>query len=269
MQELLDAVRKATLPAIWSQGVKLARDNAVALVPSAAGEITARVRAPGHAIAPTVTLYVEGLEWSCDCGGKVDPCAHVAAATIAASSGPPTATARDGERETDRRPRLVYRLSTKGRLLTLSRFVVSPDGREERCAGLSSDLVRARLPAGLDPTHDDLRIDRIVGTPPRDVVPLARLADVFACLASAEVTLDRERVTVAGEALMPRAVVRDAPGGGFLLRIERDASVSAIVAMGVARSGDTLRPLGETDLTGAMLERLPLSRTFARDAQAE
>ena len=32
---------------------------------------------------------------------------------------------------------------------------------------------------------------------------------------------------------------------------------------GIGRSGDTLHPLGETDLTGVRLERLPLSRRFA------
>src|SRR3954462_2809224 len=91
MQEFLEAVRKATLPAIWSQGVKLARENAVARVSpgarASANELTARVKVAGHAIAPTVTLYLAEKEWACDCGGKVDPCAHVAAATIACAQG--------------------------------------------------------------------------------------------------------------------------------------------------------------------------------------
>ncbi len=80
MQPLLETARKASLSAIWSQGVKLAREHAVTQASSARGEVTLRVRAPGFAIAPTVTLYVDELEWSCDCGGKVDPCAHVTAA---------------------------------------------------------------------------------------------------------------------------------------------------------------------------------------------
>ena len=36
------------------------------------------------AIALTVSLYPDGPEWTCDCEGKTDPCAHVAAAAIAA-----------------------------------------------------------------------------------------------------------------------------------------------------------------------------------------
>src|SRR5258706_7646824 len=93
MQRFLEAVRKATLPALWSQGVKLARESAVTRVASSASEVTARVRAPGHAVAPTVTLYIGDEEWSCDCGGKVDPCAHVAAAAIACAAAPASASA--------------------------------------------------------------------------------------------------------------------------------------------------------------------------------
>src|SRR5579859_5280990 len=86
MQPLLEAARKASLSGIWSQGVNLARESAVTRTVSAKGEVTLRVRAPGFAVAPTVTLYVDDLEWSCDCGGKVDTCAHVAAAVIALSN---------------------------------------------------------------------------------------------------------------------------------------------------------------------------------------
>ena len=95
MQRMLEAVRKATLPAIWSQGVKLARDQAVSRVSSKGGEVVVRVRAPGHVVAPTVTLYTEDHEWSCDCGGKVDPCAHVAAAAIFAAQAPAADAASD------------------------------------------------------------------------------------------------------------------------------------------------------------------------------
>src|SRR5258708_5643006 len=83
MQPVVDAIRKACLPGIWSQGVKLVRDGAVTSSSTTADELTFRVRAPGHAIALTVTIYVEGPEWTCDCDGKTDPCAHVAAAIVA------------------------------------------------------------------------------------------------------------------------------------------------------------------------------------------
>ena len=59
MADLLDVVRKACLPAIWSQGVKLARANAVLADKSSAEERTFRVKAQGLAVAPTVTLYLK------------------------------------------------------------------------------------------------------------------------------------------------------------------------------------------------------------------
>src|SRR5580698_6695718 len=120
---LLDAVRKASLPGVWSQGVKLAREGAVTMAsPPAPGELTLRVRAPGLAIAPTVTLYTEALEWSCDCEGKVDPCMHVTAAAIASQPpAPGEAPALELEPTTPAvaaaPAKLVYRLATRDRLL--------------------------------------------------------------------------------------------------------------------------------------------------------
>ena len=88
MPALFELVRQACLPAIWSQGVKLARQNAVSLESRTTDGENFRVKAPGHVIAPTVTLYPNHDEWTCDCGGKMDPCAHVAAAAIVAAQGP-------------------------------------------------------------------------------------------------------------------------------------------------------------------------------------
>jgi superfamily II DNA or RNA helicase len=269
MQPLLDAARKASLSAIWSQGVKLARENAVTRAPSEGSEVTVRVRAPGFPIAPTVTLYVEDLEWSCDCGGKVDPCAHVTAAVIAVASDAAGGGSTTGpSASVGTTSRLVYRLGTKGRLLTLARRIVHADGREVPVEGLASHLARGRV-LGFEPTHDDLRLDRILGFPAREVLPLARVADVLAALTGAEATLDGARVIVSGEPVLPLATVDDASGGGFVLRMEADPSITRVVAMGVALCGDTLRPLGETETTGERLERLPLSRSFARGDESE
>ncbi len=271
MQRMLEAVRKATLPAIWSQGVKLVRDHAVTRVSAKATEAVLRVRAPGHAIAPTVTLYLEDDEWSCDCAGKVDPCAHVAAAAIFAAQAPAPDASSDAAAEPEPpQARLVYRLTRQQKLLTLDRVVVGADGREQRVLSLSSDLAHGRSFAFLADLRDDVRVDRILGPNLRALVlPLARLADLFDAMSESDVTLEGKPVKVTGEVLLPRASVTDAPGGGFLLRIERDASITDVVAKGVARVGDTLRPLGETDTTGDMLERLPLSRTFRGTDKAE
>ena len=268
MQALFDAIRRASLPAVWSQGVKLARADAVSSAPGSPSAITLRVRARGHAVAPTVTLYPEEREWSCDCGGAADPCMHAVAAVIATREGNSQAATAEAPSAAPQ-ARLVYRLGTRGKTLTVERSIVHADGREQPVTGLASLVAMGALPAGINPTHDDLSIDRLL-TAHRDVLPLARLPGLLAALASAEhVTLGAGSVKASGDLLLPRAVVDDAPGGGFTLTLERDPAITHVVAEGVARTGDTLRPLGETQATGLLLERLPLARVFSREQQAD
>ncbi len=264
---MLQLVRKACLPGIWSQGVKLAREGAVALVEEGAGQMTFRVRAATHPIAPTVTLYVEDGEWSCDCESKVDPCPHVAAAAIAMSqaeeSGAPLAKAAPAPAA-----HVGYRLSTRDGRLALTRVIVRGESSEPFRGSLTSDMLRAKVP-DLSPTHDDVRIDRIVSSSSRDVIPLERLSDVFDALSSAsDVTLDGEKVRVSSEPIKPRAVVEDGPNGTLVLRVEALPGVS-VVGLGVGRLDGVLRPLGETMTTGERLERLPLVRSFHRNEQTE
>jgi superfamily II DNA or RNA helicase len=266
-QRLMEAVRKAALPAVWTQGVKLARGEAVSRVNESATEVTLRVRAAGYAVAPTVTLYLEEPEWSCDCDGKTDPCAHVAAAAIALGQGSVTEARAEVKAPS---ARLEYRLSVRDRSLALARFVVHGDGREQRVTGLASELARGVLPRAITPTHEDLGIDRMLASVRRDVVPAERIPDLFRLLSGADhVTLAGAKARVSGDVVKPRAIVEDAPSGGFTLSLERDPAVTEVLAAGVVRVGELLRPLAETQTTGFFLEKLPLSRTFAREQQAE
>jgi superfamily II DNA or RNA helicase len=278
---MLDAVRKACLPAIWSQGVKLAREGAVTATGSSLSsgeELSFRVRAPGLAVAPTVTLYMAEGEWSCDCGGKLDPCAHVAAAAIASAQetvGPPVAGASADaalRAVSAAAARLVYRLGTRDGRLTLARAIVRADAEEPVRGSITSDLLRPKT-RDLTPTHDDLRIDRIVGGTSRDFVPLDRMIELLDALSSsADVTLDRAPIRTSSERVKPRGVVEDGPTGpngtAFVLRVEADPAAT-LVALGVAKVDGVLRPLGETATTGERLERLPLVRTFARSEETE
>ncbi|HMJ13760.1 MAG TPA: SNF2-related protein, partial [Polyangiaceae bacterium] len=272
MQELLEAVRKASLPAIWSQGVKLARASAVSRAGTSQTELTLRVRASGHLVAPTVTLYLQELEWTCDCGGKLDPCAHVAAAAIASSQGLDGSAPATPENDEPATPaRLRYAFGKKDRLLTLERFVVRAEGAPARFTGnLALDSARGRLARGLNPTHEDLLVDRILGSAQRDVVPLGRTRELFEALSKGgDVTFLGEPAQVSGEAVTPRAVVEDAPGGGFVLRLEQEPAIAEIVAMGVVRVAGVLRPIADGAMTGHFLERLPLVRAFSRAEETE
>jgi superfamily II DNA or RNA helicase len=265
IKALLGVIRKASLPGIWSQGVKLAQGDAVSSISETRDALTFRVRAPGHAIALTVTLYVEGPEWTCDCDGRTDPCAHVAAAIIAASKASERGESLAAA-PVARSPRLVYRLANKDGLLAVLRVVVHPDGREERLVhSIASSVARGRAPAGWEPTHEDLRVDRMLGVPAREVIQPGRIGDLFDALSvEAEVTLEGSQVGVSSEPVLPGARVEDGPAGGFLLRLDRDAAVTAVVAKGVVRCGDVLHAIGEASTTGELLEKLPLVRRFSR-----
>jgi superfamily II DNA or RNA helicase len=321
MSALFELVRQSSLPAIWSQGVKLARQNAVTREPKNGDGDNFRVKAPGHVIAPTVTLYPDHQEWTCDCGGKLDPCAHVVAAAIAAQAPEPangsepaasagtaasgtgntpalaavappangfapsssakragasrsgTASARPAARAAalaSRGSRVEYRLSTQGRLLTLLRLVVQPDGSEQPLYTLASDLARGRLPEDLRPTHEDLTIDRVRAGSRREDVVLEQIPLLFAAMSKgATVQFRGAPIRIREEAISPRARLDDADDGGFVLTIERDPLIDEVVAFGVGRAGNALVALRETTLSGLMLEHLPLSRRFTRAQSAE
>ena len=134
MQKLLAAVHAAASPRDWSRGVELARAQAVVLVRSGADEVVVQVAVRGAALSPTVTLWPDEAEWSCDCDSRADPCFHVAAAAIAlkraAESGEalPTANARAG--------RVGYRFTRGPEGLVFARVRVA-EGVEERPLGHS------------------------------------------------------------------------------------------------------------------------------------
>jgi superfamily II DNA or RNA helicase len=223
----------------------------------------------GRAVAPTVTLYLEDEEWGCDCDSKTDPCTHVVAAIIAATKEDAPKPGTNGV-PAEIPAHLSYRLGRKGRLLTLERVVVWDDGREAKLgATLSSGLARGTAPPGLSPTHEDLAIERALGIPAREVIPVGSLGGILDLLSGApDVTLDGVRVETSGERVTPRAAVDDGPNGGFIVRIEADPKVTEILALGVGRVGAVLHPLGGMDM-GETWERLPFTRAFKATEKTE
>jgi len=274
MGAFLEVVRKACLPGPWSQGVKLARAGAVSVVERSATEAMARVRTAEAPIAPTVTLYLSDGEWSCDCDAKTDPCAHVAASAIvldqepAAVSAPePSAASEPSGASTPPpapppRARLAYQLGRRSGTLLFERLVVSAGGEERELQGsLASHLLRHK---DLLPTHDDMTLDRVAQGFSRGIVPLTKIPQLLELLeTAADVRLDGHPVRASREPLLPRASVRDGRDGGVVLKIEVPRGVSEIVAYGIARVGTTLRPIGERELVGERMEKLPLVRAFA------
>ena len=60
MQSFLDAVRKACFPAVWGQGVKLAREKCVTRSSQQANEVTLRVRTSIRSVRSLSTI---ALAW--------------------------------------------------------------------------------------------------------------------------------------------------------------------------------------------------------------
>ncbi|MBI4705083.1 MAG: DEAD/DEAH box helicase [Deltaproteobacteria bacterium] len=273
MQELFQAIRAVCSPATWSKGIELVRSGAVSAGRRAPEEMVLRVKSPGRAAAPTVTLYPLEREWDCDCGSPAAACEHVAAAAIPLRrAGAPDAGAA---RPLETSDRLGYRLVREGGRLRLERSLVLGDGTERPLAGTLASLVASdqERAARVAPTEVDLTIDRLVGPKRVRTLEPETLPALLPLLAQVEdVLLDGSPIRVGTEPVLPHAVVEER-GDGFELVIERAASLAQIVVPGVVlcleQDGAALRPLGEAALTGPSLERLPLRRFFGPTAVAE
>jgi hypothetical protein len=290
VKKLADAVRRSAKAGTWSSAVKLAREGAVLVESSDDEEIVTRVRSPGRAVAPTVVLYPEENEWDCDCGSRLSPCEHVAAAAIIVAQAPEGAAegaaaagaagaagAVDAAGAAAPRPkaarvwgRIIYRLTRAEGGLRATRAVVT-DGQETPLAStLSALLSRPADAATVSPEEVDLRADQLLGPGSRAALPATKLDALLRLLAGCgRVLLDGRPVAVADEELLPRARVEDR-GEDVVLTIEASPAIREVVSAGVALvsedgSADSLalQRLGELELTGPWLQHVPQVRAFA------
>jgi superfamily II DNA or RNA helicase len=250
-------------------------------------EIVARVRSPGRAVAPTVVLYPGEREWDCDCGSRVSPCEHVAAAAIFLEQGSggaaePTDGATTGSGDaavatgSAARPparvwgRIIYRLSRAEGGLRVARAVVT-DGKETPLAStLSALLSRPADAHTVSPEEVDLRVDQLLGPGSRAALPVTKLDALLRLLAGCpRVLFDGRPVAISEEELLPRARVEDR-GDDVVLTIEASPAIREVVSGGVALVTEdgasdslALQRLGELELTGPFLQHVPQVRAFA------
>jgi superfamily II DNA or RNA helicase len=298
VKAIFDAIRKKCAPGLWTLGVKLAREGSVVFDARGDAQIDARVRVPLKPVPPSVTLYPPDAEWTCDCGGRSDPCEHVAAVVIAAqqAAGESAAAGEGASASTDTSPspsrspstpakatrsHVGYRLIRKEQSLYLHRSIVDDVGGEVPLAvGLASAIARG-VAATLLAEHDDLLLDRLLQGNPRAFLPVARMSEIFGLLSgSRDVKLDGVPVRLSSAPIAPRAVVLD-EGNSVVLRIERDPRVAEVIARGAVRVRDegagaaaggvlhVIHPMGEVELTGDLLDKLPRTRSFDPSRVAE
>jgi superfamily II DNA or RNA helicase len=279
-----ESLRKVCLPGIWSQGVRIARTPGnVVTEKRSQSEITLRVRNPGSGVVPTVTLYLQDEEWTCDCGGTVDPCAHIAAAAVAVHQN--TAVQSDSEVP---RPaeegqlasvdaaaasaparKLVYCLWSNPEGIALSRELLGKDGTSTPLRVSLNDPSARALIMELMPRAQDLALDRLIGSAlghyqlgPTQKAVVTALEGAF------QVKLDGRKISVSTDTLLPRARVVDADLG-VRVELDRPPELQAIVGPGLGIAGDTLRPLAETELSGLRWEKLPSHRYFSKNEFGE
>ncbi len=262
LEALRDALREAASSRVWSQGVTLAREQRVTGKSATATEAILEVRVPGRPTPFTVVLYPGDQEWDCDCGGREAACSHAVAAALAVieSHGKgqalPTSTKVGAS--------ISYRLVPDPAGLRMQRVAVTADGGEVVIDQSVQSIVSGRVPGPKLATTDvDLAIDMMIGTRLDGAFSVDRVDRLLTVLAEApDVRLGGARVTCSGEPVLPDAVLDDDGAGGVELRLTAPAGATAI-SLGVARIGDTLRPIGATELTGLRMERLPSVRRFA------
>ncbi|RUO93122.1 helicase [Corallococcus sp. AB018] len=265
--QLLEAVRKEAKPGLWSRGVSLARDGAVALQSRTASEIELRVKVAGRAVAFTVVLYPGDEAWECDCPSPVDPCEHVVAAAISLDK----AEKQDAPLEavSDRWSRVVYRFTRVEGGLQLHRVLAHADGTEEPLEDLTGRLAKPQAGVTLQVEQVDLVMERLLERRTRGPLLAEKLDALLRALEPARnVLLDGRPVAVSGEVLPPRAKVED-KGQQWVITITRDPRITEVVSPGVALTAESLVRLGETAMTGAWLQHLPLVRTYSPEQLGE
>ncbi len=267
---LKEAVRGAAKAAVWSEGLRWARlPSAVQNVRNTPGQVELLVRGTGTT-ACTVVLYPDDEEWTSDCCCPLDPCAHVVAAVLVQSgtvsdvsegvAAPPTPGA--GVAPAPRARRLGYRFLRDGSSLVLVRFLLGPDGTETLLRQSLNAPASAPLRRELILRESDLSLDRLIGGRLGRYAPATTWKAVCAALEGAAlVRLEERELTVLTEPLLPVAQIVDR-GEELELCFLAPPVVDEILSPGVALCGNTLRLLGETELTGLRLERLPRRERF-------
>ena len=110
--------------------------------------------------------------------------------------------------------------------------------------------------------NGDLLADRILERPWRGALPPERLEGLLGLLSSARnILLEGQPVAFTNEVMFPRVKVED-EGGEVVVTIHADPRISEVISPGVARCGEIVCRLGETELTGPWLGNLPSVRRY-------
>jgi superfamily II DNA or RNA helicase len=268
LEALREAIRAEATDRTWSQGVLLAREGRVSGRRKTGNELELEVRVPGRPTPFEVVLDPTNAEWQCSCENKNAVCTHVVAGVLSAVDAARTGAELPAGDAARGLASIRYLLTPAPGGVAVERQLVRSE-RTEPLVGSVLSLVGNGKAAGVATIEADLTADQLI-TSRGGPIQSERLDRLLAVLAEArDVRWKGEPITTSAEPLLPRAVVEDIPGG-VQLRIERDASVEEVVAVGVVRTRDNvLRRIGAVDLSGPRLDKLPVVQDFPPSAYPE
>jgi superfamily II DNA or RNA helicase len=267
IQTLFEAVREACSSGAWSRGVELSRSDCVTGERANAKEVAIRISTRGGLVCPLVTLYPTEDDWDCECASHESPCEHVAAAVITLRKARQDGLELPGN--DGRRGRIGYRFSRRNAGLSLERVVVAgKDSPPLRVALASVASGRVDGPEFIA-TEADLAVEHLLGAHVHGPVPRGFTENLLRALEGAtDILLEGRPVRTSSKRVVPHGKLVD-EGDDFRLFVERDPTITEVFHNGVVLCGDTLRPVGDTNLTGRELEQLTRGRIFNADAVSE
>jgi len=266
-QSLFEAVREACSSSAGSRGVELSRSDCATGERAEAGEVAIRISTRGGLDCPLVTLYPSDDEWDCECASREDACEHVAAAVIALRGARQKGLELPIEGE--RRGRIGYRFRRHNAGLSLERVVNAGEDSPPLRVALASVASGAADGPEFLATEADLEVEQLLGSRVHGPIPRGLVNGLLRALEGAsDILLEGRPVRTSSEPVVPQGKVVD-DGDDLRLFIERDPTITEVFHNGVVLCGDTLRPVGETKLTGRELEQLTRGRVFGADAVSE
>jgi superfamily II DNA or RNA helicase len=261
MQALFEAVRQACSADDWSRGVELSRGGAVVIAHTTPDEVMLRISTRSGMISPTVTLWPEDKDWSCNCPSQAEVCGHVAAAVIALHHAHQAGPQAPALSSTTGHIRYCFTRSQGG--LTFERAVVQHDQVHILEGTLSALATRQKAGQVIVTTQADVAVELALGSRRGGRLSREVLPKLFAALARcADVRLDNVPITTSATPVGLRGCIVD-EADGFQLFVERDAPITESFANGAALCGTTLRIVKEPDLTARERAELPTGRYFA------
>jgi len=250
-QALVASIQENCLPGIWSKGVAHARNHDVTVDSVKADELIFRVRVIGRSVSPKVTLWPEDEDAYCDCGEKVEPCAHVAAAAAYLKTGGSLELSADALKPPVANHVRYCFLRREDALFFERRLIVADKPEmilEESLISFVGGIQsgRIKLPP-LVTTKADLAVDSALGTKKRGMLDSETMKKLLAVLAEcSNVFLDGVSVTTLGTPLKTRARLVDLERNGawgYLLEQLADIKPDHVFLNGAALCGSVLRPV--------------------------